>query len=239
MPAANKIRARLTLLAAVALLWLAAWWLLPQFLSLQMLAAHDDTVRTWCRQHTAVALGILFAGYTTVTAASIPAAALMTMAAGWLFGFWSAFVVISFASTLGATCAFLISRSLLRDAMLARYGHQQQKLLLSVERNGAAVVLLLRLVPTVPFFLVNILLALSPIRLRTFWWASQLGMLPGTAVFVAAGASLPSLKTLESQGTAGVLNWQTLTAFLALGCLPISFRLLFNRKIGETTAHDQ
>lgn len=88
-------------------------------------------------------------------------------------------------------------------------------------------------------FLVNILLALSPIRLRTFWWASQLGMLPGTAVFVAAGASLPSLKTLESQGTAGVLNWQTLTAFLALGCLPISFRLLFNRKIGETTAHDQ
>lgn len=152
MPAANKIRARLTLLAAVALLWLAAWWLLPQFLSLQMLAAHDDTVRTWCRQHTAVALGILFAGYTTVTAASIPAAALMTMAAGWLFGFWSAFVVISFASTLGATCAFLISRSLLRDAMLARYGHQQQKLLLSVERNGAAVVLLLRLVPTIPFF---------------------------------------------------------------------------------------
>jgi len=238
MAAATRIRTRLLLLTVVALLWLAGWWLLPQHFSLQMLAAHDDTVRTWCRTHTAIALLILFAAYTVVTAASIPAAALMTMAAGWLFGFWPAFVVISFASTLGAACAFLISRTLLQDALLARYGRQHQKLLRATERNGAAVVLLLRLIPTIPFFLVNILLALSPIQLRTFWWASQLGMLPGTAVFVAAGASLPSLKTLESQGTGGVLTWQTLTAFLALGCLPVSIRLLRNRNNGETTAND-
>lgn len=239
MTASTTTSTRLLLLAAVALLWLAAWWLLPQYFSLHMLAEHDNALRTWCRQHTPIALCLLFVGYSVVTAASIPAAALMTMAAGWLFGFWPAFMVISFASTLGASGAFLISRSLLRDELIARYGLQQQKLLRAVEQNGPALVLLLRLAPTIPFFLVNILLALSPIRLRTFWWASQLGMLPGTAVFVAAGASLPSLKTLESQGTAGVLTWQTVAAFLALGCLPIAVRLLFNRKIRETTAHAQ
>ena len=238
MSAAAKFPPRSKLIAVLALTCLAGCWLLPQYFSLSTLSEHDEAIRGWCRAHTPLALLLLFLGYTTITAASIPAAALMTMVAGWVFGFWPAFIVISFASTLGATCAFLISRTLLQAAMQRHYGTIALKLARSIEHEGAAVVLLLRLAPTFPFFLVNILLALSPIRLRTFWWASQLGMLPGTAVFVAAGASLPSLKTLETQGTNGVLNWQTAAAFLALACLPVTIRLLLKYIQRKNTTHD-
>lgn len=234
MPAAANVPARSSRIAALALICLAGCWLLPQYFSLSALTTHDEAVRGWCRTNNLLALLLLFLGYTAVTAASIPAAALMTMAAGWVFGFWPAFIVISFASTLGAACAFLVSRTLLQARIQRHYGTHAQKIVRTVEQHGATVVLLLRLLPTFPFFLVNILLALSPVRLRTFWWASQLGMLPGTAAFVAAGASLPSLKTLETQGTTGVLTWQTVTAFLAVACLPITFRLLLRKHWNKT-----
>ena len=206
------------------MLLLACVWLLPHSFSLTTLAQHDQSLRSWCRQHVLLAPGLLFIVYTLITAASLPIAALMTMAAGWLFGFWPAFLVISFASTLGASCSFLISRFLLRDFVSRRYSAVLNSVLPAVEQDAAAFLLMLRLAPAFPFFLINLVMGLTPIRLPTFWWASQAGMLPGTAVFVAAGASLPSLKALETQGVTGVLTWQTATAFFLLGCLPIAIR---------------
>lgn len=237
MSAATQGFSRSKLIAALALICLAGCWILPQYFNMSVLATHDEALRSWCRANTLLALLLMFVSYTAITAASIPAAALMTMIAGWIFGFWPAFIVISFASTLGATCAFLISRTLLQELMQRHYGTLAQKMAQAIEQHGATVVLMLRLAPTFPFFLVNILLALSPVRLRTFWWASQLGMLPGTAVFVAAGASLPSLKTLETQGTTGVLTWQTATAFVAIACLPVTIRQLL-KKFRKQKTHD-
>ncbi|MFM7037822.1 MAG: TVP38/TMEM64 family protein [Planctomycetaceae bacterium] len=193
------------------------------------LAEREDQFRESCGQHPLMSFAVVFLIYTVATGLSLPAAAGMTVTTGWLFGFWSALLLVSFASTSGASLAFLASRWFLGRRLQGLYGVRIGELQEAIERDGVQYLLMLRLLPLMPFFLVNLLLGLTRMRLRTFWWASQLGMLPGTAVFVAAGAATPTLRQLADEGLSGIMKPQLMLTFAMLGCLPIFIRWVAGR----------
>jgi uncharacterized membrane protein YdjX (TVP38/TMEM64 family) len=226
-PGTAQSRLLKTLAAITAAALLAC--LVAPWLNLQTLASREVQLRNLCKLHPTPALAAAFAIYTAATGLSLPAATGLTLAIAWIFGFWPALLLVSFASTSGASLAFLASRTLLRKSLLQAYSSKLPKLQLALEQDGALYLLMLRLVPAMPFFLVNLLMGLTSIRLRTFWWASQLGMLPGTAVYVAAGASAPSLQQIADQGFAKLLSPQLLVALTALGIMPIAVRLASRR----------
>lgn len=159
--------------------------------------------------------GAFFALYTFATAASLPGAALLTLAAGALFGVIEGTLLVSFASTIGATLAFLISRYLFRDGVQRRFGRRLKTINDGVARDGAFYLFTLRLVPVVPFFLINLLMGLTPISARTFYWVSQVGMLPGTLVYVNAGTQLAEIDSLR-----GIASPALLASLVALGVFP-------------------
>ncbi|MFN9718551.1 MAG: TVP38/TMEM64 family protein [Planctomycetota bacterium] len=204
-----------------------ALYLLRDEFSLQRLAQHDATVRQFCDDHLIMMGLAAFFGYVVATSLSVPAAALIAVALGWMFGFSLAMVIVSVGSTLGATCAFLTSRWLLRDAVRIRFREPLREIEAALERDGAFYLFLLRLIPIIPFCVINIVMGLTPIRLRTFWWVSQLGMLPGSVLFVAAGASVPTLRILFDQGITGILTLKVLTVFSILGMMPLLARSMY------------
>jgi uncharacterized membrane protein YdjX (TVP38/TMEM64 family) len=169
--------------------------------------------------------GVAFGVYVAVTALSIPGAAAMSVLYGAAFGFVRTVILVSFASTTGATLAFLVSRYLLRDFVHDRFGRQLQRIDAALQREGAFYLFLLRLVPAVPFFVLNLVMGLTPLSTRTFWWVSQLGMLPGTCVYVYAGATI-DLQRVAAQGLRGLVSWQLLLAFALLGLFPLVVRKL-------------
>ncbi|WP_420550203.1 FAD-dependent oxidoreductase [Litorivicinus lipolyticus] len=154
--------------------------------------------------------------YVAVAALSLPGAVILTLAGGALFGLGWGLLLVSFASSVGATLAFLISRTLLRDAVLRRFGSNLRAINDGVEKDGAFYLFGLRLVPVFPFFVINLVMGLTPIKAPTFYWVSQLGMLPGTAVFVNAGTQLAGIESL-----AGLLSPGLLLSFALLGVFPI------------------
>ena len=204
-------------------------WTFGDDLSLSSLAEHEADFREYQASHPVLVYGVAFAAYVLVTGLSLPGAAGMTLLLGWLFGFWSAIVVVSFASTMGASIAFLLSRYLMRDAIQQRFGDRLSAFNEALRREGAFYLFTLRLIPAVPFFVINVVMGLTPIGLATFWWVSQLGMLPGTAVYVYAGASVPDLKTFAEQGASGILSPQLFIAFVLLGLFPIVVKKIFAR----------
>ena len=225
----------LALLGLVPATCIALYLLRDEF-SLQRLADHDAAVRDMNRNHPIWMLLLAFVVYVLATGVSVPGAAGLTLACGWLFGFWPALVLVSFASTAGASLAFLISRLVLRDAVRARFADRLGEIETALRRDGPFYLFLLRLIPIIPFFVINIVMGLTPIRLRTFWWVSQLGMLPATVLFVAAGALVPSLQDLVDKGITGFLTLKELTAitslFTALGLLPLVARKLLTGRRG-------
>ena len=156
-----------------------------------------------------------FAVYVAVTAASLPGAALMTLAAGALFGVVTGTILVSFASTLGATLAFLSSRYVLRDSIEARFGERLKAINAGVDRDGAFYLFSLRMIPAFPFFVVNLVMGLTRIRTLTYMWVSQLGMLLGTIVYVNAGTQLARIDSLS-----GIASPQVLGSFVLLGLAP-------------------
>ncbi len=195
-------------------------------LSLDALAACETNLRAWSDAQPVAALAIAFATYVVVTGLSLPGAAAMSVLYGWLFGFWKALVVVSFASTTGATIAFLLSRFLFGQAIQTRYGERVAAFNAAIEREGAFYLFTLRLIPQVPFFVINVVMGLTKLRTSTFWWVSQLGMLPGTIVFVLAGASVKSLREIEQRGLSSLLDWKLITALILLGVLPLAIKRL-------------
>ncbi|MFT5729912.1 MAG: pyruvate/2-oxoglutarate dehydrogenase complex dihydrolipoamide dehydrogenase (E3) component [Desulforhopalus sp.] len=159
---------------------------------------------------------VFFSLYVLVTALSLPGAVIMTLAGGGLFGLAWGFVLISFASTIGATLAFLVSRYLLRETVQNRFGDKLTAINNGVEREGAFYLFTLRLVPVFPFFLINILMGLTPIKTWSFYWVSQLGMLAGTLVYINAGTQLARIDSL-----AGILSPGLLFSFALLGVFPL------------------
>lgn len=177
--------------------------------------------------------GALFAAlffliYVAATALSLPVAVWLTLAAGALFGFWGGLLLVSFASAIGATLAFLVARYLLRDGVHARFGDRLRAVDEGMARDGAFYLFTLRLIPVVPFFAVNLLMGLTPIRALTFYLVSQAGMLAGTAVYVNAGTQLAQIDGLH-----GLVSPPLLLSFALLGLFPWVARAIvrfFNRK---------
>jgi pyruvate/2-oxoglutarate dehydrogenase complex dihydrolipoamide dehydrogenase (E3) component/uncharacterized membrane protein YdjX (TVP38/TMEM64 family) len=208
----------LLLVLAIAVAW-ALQSGAADALTLENLKARQAELTDWVSAHPWRAAGLFFVAYVAVTAVSIPGAAVMTLAAGALFGLLVGTLLVSFASTIGATLAFLTARFVLRDSLRARYGERLKKIDAGIARDGAFYLLTLRLVPVFPFFLINLLSGLTSIRLRTFYWVSQLGMLAGTLVYVYAGTQLARIESLRDVLSPGLIG-----AFVLLGVLPLLAR---------------
>lgn len=165
-----------------------------------------------------------FAVYVLVTGASLPGAAIMTLAAGALFGLLWGVVLVSFASAIGATIAFVLARYVLRDFVRRHFESQSSAVDAGMKKDGAFYLLALRLVPIFPFFMINLAMGLTAIPVRTFYWVSQLGMLPGTIVYVNAGTQLAQIKTLSDVASPALLG-----SFALLGIFPLVAKLILNR----------
>ena len=178
---------------------------------------HDlrDALAAFQAAHPLVLPAAFFALYVAVTALSLPFAVWMTLLGAAVFGFWQGLVLVSFASSVGATAAFLVARYLMRDWVRGRIGHRLAAIERGIERDGAFYLFSLRLIPVVPFFVINLAFGLSRMSARRFYWVSQLGMLPGTVVYVAAGAQLGRLERLSDIVSPGLIG-----AFVALGLFP-------------------
>ena len=207
---------KLALLIVIAAL-VASYFVfdLGQYLSLDYLKAQRGAFQSLAAEQPVLVLGGFFVLYVAVTALSLPGAAIMTLAAGALFGFWVALLLVSFASSMGATLAFLAARFLFKDAVQERFGERLKKINAGVEKDGAFYLFTLRLIPAFPFFVINLVMALTPLKTWTFYWVSQVGMLAGTAVYVNAGTQLGELERLS-----GLLSPGLLGAFVLLGLFP-------------------
>ncbi len=188
---------------------------LGQYLTLDALKARQGDIAALYAANPAVVIGGYFAAYVALTALSFPGAAIMTLAGGAIFGLGLGLLIVSFASTIGATLAFLTSRYLLRDWVQGKFGERLAAINAGIERDGAFYLFSLRLVPVFPFFVVNLLMGLTPIRTLTYFWVSQIGMLLGTAVYVNAGTQLAGISSLRDVASPGLL-----ASFAALGLLP-------------------
>ena len=192
---------------------------LQRYLTLAELKARQEAFQQFYAANRLLTLGLYFALYVVVTALSLPGAAVMTLAGGALFGFLPALIVVSFASSIGATLAFLVSRFLLRDWVQERFRDRLKALNAGIEREGAFYLFTLRLVPVFPFFVINLVMGLTPMRTLTFYWVSQVGMLAGTAVYVNAGTQLGQIESLS-----GILSPGLLFSFILLGIFPLIAR---------------
>jgi pyruvate/2-oxoglutarate dehydrogenase complex dihydrolipoamide dehydrogenase (E3) component/uncharacterized membrane protein YdjX (TVP38/TMEM64 family) len=218
-------KSKLLLIGTIAVAFSALIYFdLVAYLDLDVLKSRFEDLREWYAQNPLSAGLIFFAVYVVVVALSIPGATVMTLAGGALFGFWYALFLISFASSIGATLAFLVSRILLKDWIQGKFGNQLSLVNKGFEKDGQFYLFTLRLVPIFPFFLVNLLTGLLPISTRTFYWVSQLGMLPATAVYVNAGTHLGQLES-----AAGIVSLPLALSFALLGVFPFLARGLLRR----------
>ncbi|MEQ1814152.1 MAG: FAD-dependent oxidoreductase, partial [Candidatus Nitrotoga sp.] len=189
---------------------------LDRYLTLHSLQQSQHDFAQMTAQSPWLMLGAFFVLYVIATALSLPGAIILTLAAGALFGLAMGTLLVSFASTIGATLAFLASRFVLRDSVQQRFGNKLKAINDGIAKDGALYLFTLRLVPLFPFFLINLLMGLTQIKIRTFYWVSQVGMLAGTLVFVNAGTQLAQLQSLS-----GILSPKLLFSFVLLGVFPM------------------
>ena len=210
-------RARLVLLLAIAVA-IAAFFAfdLGQYFSLAYFQSQQEQIAAFYRAHPVQAAAAFFTLYVAVTGLSLPGAAIMTLAAGAVFGLLWGTLIVSFASSIGATLAFLASRFLFRDVVQSRFGERLRAINAGVQREGAFYLFTLRLVPVFPFFVINLVMGLTPIKTRTFYWVSQAGMLLGTLVYVNAGTELARIHSVKE-----ILSPSLLISFALLGIFPL------------------
>ncbi len=207
---------KLSLLAAIALVVALFFGFgLQRFLTLEALQQAQGSLQAWRQEAPLQSALTYMAVYVVVTALSLPGAAVLTLAGGALFGLGLGTLLVSFASSAGALLAFLLARTLLRDLVQRRFGRQLAPIEAGVRRDGVLYLLTLRLAPVFPFFLVNLLMALTPMRAGAYYLTSQLGMLPGTLVYVNAGTQLAQLR-----GLGGILSPPLLLSFALLALFP-------------------
>lgn len=203
----------LSVVAAIALFFGMG---LDQYLTLGALKENQGKFAVMLEQHPWRVTLSAFVLYVVVVALSLPGATIMGLAAGALFGFWYGTLLVSFASTIGATLAFLTSRYLLRDLVRHRFGSRLKVIDEGMTKDGALYLFMLRLAPIFPFFLINLLMGMTHIRTATFYWVSQIGMLAGTMVYVNAGTQLARIDNLS-----GILSPAVLLSFALLGVFPL------------------
>lgn len=209
------------IVAAIIAAALFKYFDLGQYLTLAYLKESQEHFYQLYREHRVMVIGGYMAIYITVTALSLPGAAVMTLAGGALFGLLVGTVVVSFASTIGATIACMVSRFLLRDWVQNKFGDRLQTINEGVSKEGAFYLFTVRLIPVFPFFIINLLMGLTKMRILTFFWVSQLGMLAGTIVFVNAGKELAKIDSLQ-----GILSPGLLASFIILGLFPLTVKKL-------------
>ena len=192
---------------------------LGRYLSLDYFKDKQAAIEAWRAANPAMAALAFFLLYVAVTGLSLPGATLMTLAAGAIFGLLAGTILVSFAASIGATLAFLASRFLLRDWVQQRFGDRLRAINSGVEQQGGFYLFTLRLVPAFPFFMINLLLGLTPMRTGTFYRVSQVGMLAGTVVYVNAGTQLSRIDSL-----AGILSPALIASFTLLGIFPLIAR---------------
>ena len=210
---------RKKLLLILALLVLVALFFvfdLGRFLSLDYVKQRQADFAALYADRPVLVIGAFFAVYVAVTALSLPGAAIMTLAAGAVFGLLAGTIIVSFASSIGATLAFLSSRYVLRDWVQGKFGSRLAEINKGIEKDGAFYLFTLRLVPLIPFFLINLLMGLTRMKAGTFYWVSQLGMLAGTVVYVNAGTQLGKIDSLS-----GILSPALIGSFVLFGVFPL------------------
>jgi len=206
-------------LAVVAAVVGVLYWKFGHLLSLDYLAEQEAQLKKFQKNSPILVIGAAFLIYVAVTGFSLPGAAVLTLTVGWYFGFLKGVVLVSFASTTGATMAFLMSRYFFREAVQRRFSERLRVFNEALEREGAFYLFTLRLIPAVPFFVINAVMGLTKLPTWTYWWVSQVGMLP-----------VPDLQTLSEQGVRAVFSPSQLTqitiAFVLLGVFPLATRWL-------------
>lgn len=214
------IRSHLLVLGLIALA-IAAFFAfdLGRFLSLDFFKAQQAAVEAYRDTHPLLSAGIYFAAYVLVTGLSLPGAAAMTLIGGAIFGLLWGTLIVSFASSIGATLAFLASRFLLRNWVQTRFGDRLKTINTGIASDGGFYLFALRLVPVFPFFIINLAMGLTLLRTWTFYWVSQAGMLAGTLVYVNAGTQLAQVESLR-----GILSPGLLASFALLGLFPLIAR---------------
>jgi len=204
----------LVVLAAVAAFFLSG---AHRYLSFDALKTEQARIDGWYRAHPVATVGGFFFLYVAVTGLSIPGATVLTLIAGALFGLLWGTVLVSFAASLGATVAFLVSRYVLRDSVRRRFARELERVDRGIEREGALYLFTLRLIPAVPFFVINVAMGVTAMRPWTFYWVSQLGMLAGTLVYVNAGTRLAALSSPRDILSPGLIG-----ALVLLGAFPLA-----------------
>ena len=202
---------------------------LEQYLTLEYIKTQQQSIDRYYAENSVITLVGFFVLYVVVTGLSLPGATVLTLAGGAVFGLATALILISFASTIGASIAFLVSRYLFRDAVQNRFGTSLKAINDGIDKDGPFYLFALRLVPAFPFFVINLVMGLTSLRLWTFYWVSQLGMFAGTVVYVNAGTQLAQIESAS-----GIFSGEILLSFLLLAMLPFIGRkiimLLANRK---------
>jgi pyruvate/2-oxoglutarate dehydrogenase complex dihydrolipoamide dehydrogenase (E3) component/uncharacterized membrane protein YdjX (TVP38/TMEM64 family) len=209
---------------------------LGRFLSLDYIKSRQAEFTALAAEKPLSVGGAFLAIYVAVTALSLPGAAIMTLAAGAIFGLGTGTLIVSFASAIGATLAMLVARYVLRDSVQSKFGARLAELDKGIEREGAFYLFTLRLVPIFPFFLINLLMGLTKMRAWTFYWVSQIGMLAGTLVYVNAGTQLAKIDSLK-----GILSPGLIGSFVLLGVFPLVAKKVIDaikaRKVYAQWAH--
>jgi pyruvate/2-oxoglutarate dehydrogenase complex dihydrolipoamide dehydrogenase (E3) component/uncharacterized membrane protein YdjX (TVP38/TMEM64 family) len=228
---------KLLILAAIAAAIGAFFALgLGKYLSLDYLKQSKASFEALYAANPLQIIGAYLGIYVAVTALSLPGAAIMTLAAGAIFGFGTGLLIVSFASSIGATLAFLAARHVLGDSVQQKFGARMAEINKGVEKDGAFYLFTLRLIPLVPFFVINLLMGLTKMKTWTFYWVSQLGMLAGTAVFVNAGTQLSKIDSLK-----GIVSPAILGSFVLLGIFPLIAKKVIDwvnaRKVYAKWAH--
>jgi pyruvate/2-oxoglutarate dehydrogenase complex dihydrolipoamide dehydrogenase (E3) component/uncharacterized membrane protein YdjX (TVP38/TMEM64 family) len=213
-PSTGTIK-KILLLLFILLICMMLVFLTDQPIDLALVQSVVSDVKEWHQQNLIAFVALFFTLYVLVTATSLPIAVWMTLAAGALFGLWWGLLLVSFASSIGATLAFLSSRYWLRDWVQVKLGKYSQTINTGLEKDGVFYLFSLRLIPALPFFAVNLLMGLTAMKGWRFYWVSQLGMLLGTAVFVNAGTQLSQLTSVSD-----ISSPTLLMSFVALGLLP-------------------
>ncbi|RWX45959.1 putative membrane protein YdjX, TVP38/TMEM64 family, SNARE-associated domain [Candidatus Electrothrix aarhusensis] len=216
-PSDKKGRGKIALLlAAAALAILFIVFDGQQYLSLTFLKSSRQLLQSFYIEHHLFTITSYILTYILITALSLPGALIMSLGGGALFGLWLGFLLVSFASTIGATLAFLGARFLFKDAIQKRFGEKLTAINKGIEQDGAFYLFTLRLVPVFPFFIINLVMGLTPIRPAVFYLVSQIGMLPGTLVYVNAGTQLGKIESAS-----GILSPGLLFSFALLGVFPL------------------
>ncbi|MBF0559200.1 MAG: TVP38/TMEM64 family protein [Nitrospirae bacterium] len=216
-----KLKKILILIVIAALILAVKIFHLDNYLTLSYLKGSLDKLKALYENDRLIVIAGYFIVYVLTTSLSLPGASPLGIAGGALFGFWTATIVVSFASTIGATIACFVSRFLLRDWIENRFSDKIAKVNDGIEKEGAFYLFTMRLIPLFPFWMINLVMGLTKMSLFKFYWVSQIGMLAGTMVYVNAGKELAKIESIK-----GILSPSLIISFALIGIFPIIVKKL-------------